>query len=273
MVGAGAHQRGIAPQIRSGVLALAGAVHAGPGAECAGAHDGRAVRRFEPEGSVGGVRQTGEAAERLGRNKLGFAAELHGPYHRGQVHVAATLSRSNQCALRLHRAGKNCRACVGDAKSAIGMTVKTEFCGGKLPRQAFKHLRHFFRAGAAIGIAYNNAAHLLAHALFGQLAEMLEAALVVVRIAGNAVLAPAAIRVHSVLEIDENLKTVCVQVLDSVPGHEQVLFRRCSQRSLDVEQAGLDHHDCNGNVALVTHDEMHIGPIFHFDAQAARASE
>ena len=64
--GVGAHLRRIAPQVSAGVLPLAAAVHAGPGAERARAHNGRAVRHIQAKSRVGGVCQAGEPASDSG---------------------------------------------------------------------------------------------------------------------------------------------------------------------------------------------------------------
>ena len=87
---------------------------------------GCAVRQLQSKGRIGRMRQTGQSRERLGRNKLGFAAELQSAHDRGQIHVAAALAGADQCALHLHRAGQNRRARVGDAQAAVGVAVESE---------------------------------------------------------------------------------------------------------------------------------------------------
>jgi len=136
-----AHAGRIAPEICAGILALAAAVHAGPGAECAGADDGSAVRHLKAEARVGRVSQAGEPAEGLCRDKLGFAPQLHAAHHRGQVHVSAAFAGAEQGSLHLDRAGQNGGPGVGDAQAAIGMTVEAEGrlrksrAGGETPRR------------------------------------------------------------------------------------------------------------------------------------------
>ena len=144
---------------------------------------------------------------------------------------------------------------------------------GKSRCRPLEYLRHFFRTGAAVGVAHHDAAHVLAHALFGELLKVVEAALGKLVAAGIAVFAAAALRVHGVLEIDDHLKAVRLQVVDGLPRHAQIFFRAHAERALDIEQPRLDHDDRNGNAPLVAQDELHIGPIFNLGAASARAPE
>ncbi len=124
---AGADSGGIAPEVCPGVLAFAAAVHAGPGAKCARADDGSAVRRLQPESRVSRVRQAGKPGKRFGSDKFSFAPELHAADDGGQIHVAAALARSQKRALNLNRPGKNGGAGIGNSQTAIGVAVKSEF--------------------------------------------------------------------------------------------------------------------------------------------------
>ena len=87
------------------------------------------------------------------------------------------------------------------------------------------YLRHFFGAGAAVGVAHHDAAHVLANALFGELVKVVEAALRKIAVAGIAVLAAAALRVHGVFEIDDHLEAMRLQAVDGLPRHAQIFFR------------------------------------------------
>ena len=106
-----------------------------------------------------------------------------------------------------------------------------------------------------------------------KLAEVVEAALVEIGVAGIAVLAPAAAGVHGVLEIDDHFEAVRLQAVDGLPRHQQIFFGRGFERALHVEQARLDHDDGDGNAALVAEDELHVGPLFDLGAAAARAAK
>ena len=123
----GADLGGIAPEIGARILAFAAAVHAGPGAEGAGTNDGSAVRCLKSEGCVGRMREAGEAGQRFGSDEFSFASELHAADDGGEVHVAAALAGSEKRALHLDCAGKNRGTAIGDAETAIGVTMKSEF--------------------------------------------------------------------------------------------------------------------------------------------------
>ncbi len=99
-----------------------------------------------PKAAVGRVREAGKAGQRCGRNELRFAAELHGADDGGQVHVAAALAGSDERALDMDCAGQNGGAGVGDAETAIGVTVKSEMRAGKIADEAAMTLRDFFGA-------------------------------------------------------------------------------------------------------------------------------
>ena len=121
---------GIAPEICSGIFVFAAAMHAGPGAECAGTDDGRAVRRLRAEGCIGGMGEAGEPGERFRRDKFGFAAQLHAADDGGQIDVAAALAGAEERALNLSGAGEDGSAGIGDAEAAIGVAMESEFSFG-----------------------------------------------------------------------------------------------------------------------------------------------
>ena len=171
------------------------------------------------------------------------------------------------------RAGQNRCARVGDAKTAIGVAVKTEVRAGKIPVEASDDLRNFFGAGAAVGIADNDAAYFLADALFDELVKVVEAALFEIAIAREAVFAAAATCVHGVLEIDEDFKAVLLQIVDGLPRHQQIFFGRGFERAHHVEQPRLNNDHRGGNAALVADDKIDVGPVFNFRPAAARAAE
>ena len=122
-----ANLSGIAPQVGTGILALAAAVHAGPCAKRAGTDDGRAVRHLKPERRIRRMRQAGEPGERFGWNKFSLAPELHAADNGGEVYVAAAFAGAEQRALNLNGAGQNRGPGIGDSEAAICVPMKSEF--------------------------------------------------------------------------------------------------------------------------------------------------
>src|SRR5208283_3502584 len=131
-----------------------------------------------------------------------------------QVHVAAALAGPDQRALHVHRSRQNRRARVGDSQAAIGVAVEAELGARKIARQSLEDLRDLFGARSAIGVADNNPAHLLANALIDEPMKVLQRALGEFAVAPVAVLAPAAVGVHGVLEIDNDLESSGLQMRD-----------------------------------------------------------
>jgi hypothetical protein len=103
--------------------------------------------------------------------------------------------------------------------------------------------------------------------------EVIEAALVEVGVAQVAVFAAAAIGIHGVLEIDDDLKAVVLQAGDGFIGHEQVFFRSGFEGANDIEQPGFDDENGDGDAALAGYDEFHVGPFVDACAAAASSAE
>ena len=88
---------------------------------------------------------------------------------------------------------------------------KSELRAGKIADEAGDDLRNFFGAGAAVGVADDDAADFLLNALFDELVKVVEAALGEIAAAGIAVFTAAAAGVHGVLEIDEDFEALLLQ--------------------------------------------------------------
>ena len=143
-----------------------------------------------------------------GETNFSLAAQLHAADDSGEIHVAAALSGAEQGALHLDCAGENGRAGVSYAKPAVGMSVKSETCFGVTTRELRDRFGDFFGTGTAGGVADNDAAHVLADALLGELVEIIEAVPAEIGIARSAVFPASAVGVHGVLEIDDDLEAV-----------------------------------------------------------------
>ena len=197
------------------------------------------------------MRQAGQARERLRRNKLGFAAKLHGADHRGQVHIAAALARADQCALHLHCAGQNRRARVGHAQAAIGVAVKSETRAGKIAHQPVNHLLPLL-PGSTPPLVSHTTMRLTfwrTHCSVS-LAEMVEAALAEIRSRRGCRFRTG--RNWRPWRAPDRRRPQgrCVQAVDGLPRHEQIFFRRRSERPLHIEQPRLHHHHRDGNRRL-----------------------
>src|SRR5580698_8077907 len=105
------------------------------------------------------------------------------------------------------------------------MPVKSEAGPGKLLRQAADHVCRFFGTGAAGRVAHHDAAHTLVDALLGKLTEIVQAARMKIWFASNSVFTTAAVRIHCVLKVDDDLEAVVLQALDCLLCHAEILLR------------------------------------------------
>jgi len=91
------------------------------------------------------------------------------------------------------------------------MSMKTELRGGVPLAQISDDLRHLLGRGAAIGIAYDESADALCHALVHHAMEEVDRLLAELRVAQLAILAAHAGCIHRVFEIDEDLEAVILE--------------------------------------------------------------
>jgi len=219
------------------------------------------------------VGEAGESGEERGGDELGLVAQLHSAGERGEIYVAATLADAEQGALDLDCSGKDGRSGVGDAEAAVGVSVKAERRAGMLLAKAGDDLGDFFGACAAGGIADDEAADLLSDALGDEFVEVFEAPFVEGRLAGDAVFAAAAASVQGVFQIDDDFEAIGLQEADGFGGHAEVLFGGGFEGAGDVEEAGFNHYNGDGDAFAVPEHELDIGPIFDADVAAAGAAK
>jgi hypothetical protein len=198
---------------------------------------------------------------------------LHTADNCRQVHVAASFTGSQQRALNLNGAGKDGGTAVGNPEAAICVAMKSKLSGGVSSRKSTYYLTDFFRAGAARGVANNNAAYSLTDTLRSHLVKVVKAALVEFAVAFIAVFAPAAIGIHGVFKVYDYFKAVVMETLDGLEGHEQILFRRCFQGFGHIQKPGFDDDNCNRNAPFVANNKLHVAPFLHLGATAARSAE
>ena len=151
--------------------------------------------------------------------------------------------------------------------------MKSEAGVGITPRKVANNLRHFFRAGAACGVANHNAAHLLSRALLRHLVKVVQALLLEIGVAWVAVFAPAARGIHGVFQINNHFKAIVLQARDGFVRHEQVLFRRRLQREHHIQQPRFHHQHCDRNTLLVAENDLHVGPLAHLGSAPARSAK
>ncbi len=153
------------------------------------------------------------------------------------------------------------------------MPVKSKARAGIARAQPADHRGHFLRARAACRIADHQSAYFLLHALRSELMEVVEAARMEIGVAGQAIFAPAAVGIHRMLQVDNHLKAVVLQAFNGLPRHAQIFFRRRLERVQHIQQPRLDHNHGNGNPQPMANHELHIGPLLHLHATAARAAK
>ena len=151
--------------------------------------------------------------------------------------------------------------------------MKSELRAGEIADERGDDRRNLFGAGAAVGIADDDAADFLLDALFDEAVKVVEAALGKIAAAGIAIFTAAATGIHGVLEIDEDFKAVLLQKIDGLAHHEQIFFESGFERALHVEQTRLDDDHGGGDAVLVADDELDIRPILDFRTAAARTPE